>query len=125
MVLLEVIRQLDTFGKIQRAKHKVGIPFPLFIGRMLESCSSTQIAESADVEMQWYPFSFYRSSSNFDPHHHITKANERKYKHKVDLEDFWANADDEFEVTKRMLSRLLVSMTRTLGTFPRTRSVRR
>lgn len=51
MILLKVIKQLDTYEKIQRGKKKAGISFPHFVGKMLESCPLAQAANNADVEM--------------------------------------------------------------------------
>jgi hypothetical protein len=67
--------------------------------------------------MQRYPFTSYRSRADFDPHHHIGVVNRRKYEHIVDLEDYWANAADEYEVRKRLWSRLSISFIRTIELF--------
>lgn len=105
MVLLEVIRQLETYQGFQRAKQKTAIPFPFFVEDMLESCPTAQATESAKLEMQWYPFTFYRSRANYDPHNNIGMVNGERYRHRIDLEDFWANAADEFDIKKRIWSR--------------------
>lgn len=84
---------------------------------MQESCPLVQAAESARLEMQRYPFTSYRSREDFDPHHHIGVVNGRKYEHRVDLEDYWTNAADEFEVKKRLWSKLPVSFIRTTELF--------
>lgn len=76
---------------------------------MEESCSIVQEAESARLEMQWYPFTFYQSKTNYDPHNNIRSAKEERFGHKVDIEDFWANPTDEYEIRKRLYSRLHVN----------------
>lgn len=67
--------------------------------------------------MQWYPFTSYWSRVEFDHHHHIGTMNGRKYKHKVDLEDFWLNVADEYDFRKRLLSKLLMNLIRTTELF--------
>lgn len=117
MILLEVLRQLETYEGFQIAKHKTAISFPFFVGNMLESCSTTQAAEGARLEMQWYPFNFYQSRSIFDPHNHIGLVNGEKYKHRMDLEDFWVNAIDESDIRRRLWSRLPINLIRRTELF--------
>lgn len=116
MVLLEVLRQLEAYQNIQRPKQKAAVTFPFFIGNMEESCPTTQAAEVARLEIQQYPFISYKSRNNFDPLHIRTVDGER-YKHRVDLEDFWANAADEYDVRRRLWSRLPLSMIRATELF--------
>lgn len=58
--------------------------------------------------MQWYPFTFYQSKATFDPHHNIRSTKEEIFRHIMDIEDYWANAENEFDIKKKMYSRLLV-----------------
>lgn len=59
----------------------------------------------------------YASRMNFDPYHKIRKAYARKYRHRVHLEDYWANAMDDFEIRTRMCFRLSVKMIRICHLF--------
>lgn len=85
---------------------------------MIESCPTMQAIEKSDEEIQFYPLSLYRSRSNFDPYHCIKTINGRKYKHRLELEDYWVNATNEFEIRKRMWSRLSMSLIRVRELFP-------
>lgn len=117
MILIEVLKQLETYQGFQRTKQKAAVTFLFFIGNMQESCPSTQATEGARLEMQRYPFTSYKSRIDFDPHHNIGVINGWKYEHKEDLEDYWANAVDEYEVKKRLWSRLPLSLVRTTKLF--------
>lgn len=108
---------METYQNFQRAKGKAVVTFPLFIGNMEELCPSAQAAKSARLEIEEYPFNSYQSRDNFDPHHHIRSVEGRKYKHEVELEDYWANAANEFEVRKRIWSQLPVNLIRTTELF--------
>lgn len=119
MVLLEVLKQLETFQRFKRIKQKAAISFPFFIGNMEESCSIAQAVESVRLEIQWYPFTFYRSKTNYVPFSNIGSVNGERFRHRVelDIEDFWANAADEFDIRKRLFSRLPGSLIRTIELF--------
>lgn len=54
---------------------------------------------------------------SFDPYHKIRKAFGRRYRHKEHLEDYWVDAMDDFEIRKRMCSRLSVQMARVCHLF--------
>lgn len=109
MVLLEVLKQLETYQSFKRIRRKAAVSFLFFIGNMEESCSTAQAAEGARLEMQWYPFTFYQSKTNYDPHNNIRSVKEERFRHRVDIEDLWANAADEYEIRKRLHSRLSVN----------------
>lgn len=117
MILLEVLRQLEIYQSFKRIRQKEAITFPFFIGNMEESYPTAQAAESARLEMQWYPFTFYRSRVNYDPHSNIGSVNGERFRHKVDIEDFWVNAANKFDIKKRLFSKLPVSLIKTTEPF--------
>lgn len=45
LVLLELVRQLMAYNKVQKNKHKSGISFPISVGRSLEVCPTLQAVE--------------------------------------------------------------------------------
>lgn len=59
----------------------------------------------------------YTHRDNFDPYDNIKNAVKKKYKHIWQLEDFWMNVQDDFEVKKKMHSKLPLDFIRKCKAF--------
>lgn len=69
VVLLEVVRQLESYMIVQREKQKKAGTSSLTIGNGLETCPSSQAAATIEKELAWYPFFQYKARTHFDPFH--------------------------------------------------------
>lgn len=85
---------------------------------MLETCHTTQAVKTTNTKLQFYQLGIYKPRLNCDPHHKIHTVEGKRYKHRVDLEDYWANLTDEFAVTRKMWSKMLVDFIRRCNIFP-------
>lgn len=112
MILLELSRQLVAYDKIIRKKKKGGLHFPIVLGNSLEECPTLQVAKEAEDELKFYKLTLHTSGQDFDPRGKSRTVQGQEYKHRVHLEDFWANAGDEAEIRKRMFSRLPLKLIR-------------
>lgn len=117
IVLLEFVRQLTTYDKVQKNKHKIGIAFCILVKQSFEVCPSLQAVEKAEEELRSHFLILYLSRDIFDPYGYIRRANGRKNKHKLQLEDHFMNAQDDFEIKRRMCSRLSIAIVRTCKVF--------
>lgn len=94
---------------MKKDKHKTrfGGDVPLRIGTS-EACPCINLANASKEEMSTLGLSFHSKRSRFDKTRKAQKKASREYSHKDDLEDYWANCSDEYEVRKKKFSRLLV-----------------
>lgn len=109
--MLEVSRQLMAYDKIIRKMKKGGLHFPIVMGNSLEECQSLQEAKEAE-ELQFYHLTLHISQQDFDPHKKIGMVQGEEYRHSAHVEDFWANAEDETEIRRRMFSRFPLKLIR-------------
>lgn len=114
IVLLELVRQICEFDVIvKKEKHKTSFSgdFPLGIG-VAEVCPSIQSAHIVGDELAAYGFSFHSKRTNFDITGEAQKKATKEYRHKDDLEDYWANIKYDLEARKKRYSRLPVDVIR-------------
>lgn len=102
---------------IQREKQKKAGTSSLTIGNGLETCPSAQAADTAEKELAWYPFYLYKARRNFDPIYKMKRVEGIVFEHGTDLEDYWANAADSFEIKRRFWSRIPLGMVRATKVF--------
>lgn len=109
---MEVARQICDFDAIvKKDKHKIGFggDFPLRIGTG-EAYPSILSTQALEEEMSTLILCFHSKRSRFDIIGEAQKRASREYSHKVNLEDYWANFSDEYEVIKKKFSLLLVDV---------------
>ena len=80
---------------MQKEKHKQRMPSSVTLEKMLESCPSLQAAETANMESHFYHLGMYKTRNEFDPFLRIHTNSVRRYRHKFNIEDYWANPIDE------------------------------
>lgn len=112
VVLLELARQLEHYDRIMKNEGKTGVSFSIIIGN--DSCPNRATFEAAEKELEWYHLGWYRARQGFDPVGLIKASHGNKFKHVPTIEDFWANAKDDFHVRKLAFSRLSVDMMRSI-----------
>lgn len=102
---------------VQREKQKKAGTSSLTIGNGLEICPSSQVVASVEKEqtcpssqdvtsvqkeLSWYPFFQYKARNHFGPFHEMKKVDGEIFKHRPNLEDYWANATNSFEIRRRL-----------------------
>ena len=107
---MELARQLEHYDRIMRSEGKTCITFSLVIGN--DSCPNRAAFEATEKELKWYHLGWYRARQGFDPNGLIKVSHGNEFKHVPTIEDFWANAKDDFHVRKLAFSRLSVNMMR-------------
>lgn len=117
MLLLESIRQLITYDKVQKNGHKTKIAFTISIKQSIEVCPSLHPTEKSKEELRSHSLIPYSSRENFDPYSNMRKVGGRRHKHKLQLEDYWMNAQDDLEIRKKMCSRLPIDIVRMCKVF--------
>ena len=110
VVLMELARQLEHYDRIMRNEGKIGVSFSIIIGN--DSCPNRATFEAAEKELEWYHLGWYGARQGFDPVGLIKASHGSEFKHVPTIEDFWANAKDDFHVRKLAFSRLSVNMMR-------------
>jgi len=111
VVLMELARQLEHYDNMMKLKGESGITFSFGIGN--DTCLNL-VAFAVAEELEWYHLGWYRERKEFDPNGLIKASHENTFKHIPTIEDFWANAHDDFNVRKLAFSRLLVGMMRAI-----------
>lgn len=110
MVLLEVTRQLAAYDKIQ--KKKGGLEFPIVMGDYDELCPSLATMENSTKEPLFYHLTPHIARSDFDPNDKIRMVVGMRHMHRIWLEDYCANAKDDYKIRKIMFSKLPLKMIR-------------
>ena len=95
-----------------RQRGETGILFPLTIGQ--DVCPNHAAFLAAEEEMEQYHLGWYKARQGFDPNGLIKVPYDGTFRHVPTIEDFWANATDDFHVRKLAFSRLSVDMMRTI-----------
>lgn len=116
IVLLELVRQLITYNKAQKNRHKTRVPFPISVGQSFEVRPSLQAVEKVQEELKSLLIPYF-SRDKFDPYGNIKRSNGRRHKHKLQLEDHFMNAQDDLDIRRRMCSRLPIDVARTCKVF--------
>ena len=93
-----------------KLKGETGITFSFGIGN--DSCPNPFAFATVEKELEWYHLGWYRASKRFDSNGLIKASYRNAFKHVPNIEDFWANAKDDFYVRKLAFSRLSVNMMR-------------
>lgn len=65
--------------------------------------------------MRYYGFQEFDLVRKFDPFHSIQNFVDKKYKHQVHIEDFWADCKNDREVRKRAHKRLTIEQMKSIG----------
>ena len=112
VVLMELARQLEHCDKTMKLKGEAGVPLSLVIGN--DSCPNPVAFAATEKEIEQYHCGWYRARQGFDPNGLIKTSHENTFKHIPTLEDFWANAQDDFHVRKLAFSKLSVGMMRAI-----------
>lgn len=81
LILLELVRQLTTYNKVQKNKLKTKTSFPVSLGKSLKVCPSLQSTEKIDEEFMSFSLQPYIPRDNFDPHDNIQKTSGKKHRH--------------------------------------------
>lgn len=91
-VMLELVRQLLDYHKIQNKRHKAGFLFPISIGRY--TCANIYKAKNVDGEMSKVTLQTFHPITNFD---YWGKFSETRLvsSHIPHLEDIWFHCQDE------------------------------
>lgn len=105
------------FDFIKKEEHTPEVSFPILIGKIVETCYSTQVAETINLELEFYQLGVYKQISHFDPHHKMHTSGGRKYKHRVDIEDYWENFTHEFAFRRKMWSKISVDFIKRCNVF--------
>lgn len=100
-----------AYDKIQKKK-KLGLEFPIVMGDYEEMCSPLAVAEKSVDELLFYHLASHITRTFFDAYDKIRMVASVRHKDKVQLEDYWANAKDDFEVKRRIFSRLPLKLIR-------------
>lgn len=117
LILLEIMRLLMTYNKVQKKKTKTKISFPISLGNSLEVSPSLQAAEKIGEELKSFLLQPYTPRDNFDPYGIVRKTSKRKHKHKLHLEDHFMNALDDLGVRKKMCSMLSTDIIKATKVF--------
>ena len=104
VILMKLARQLENYDRIMKLKGEIGIFFLFRIGN--DSCPNPIAFAAVEKECKWYHISWYRERKGFDLNGLIKASHENIFKHVPTIEDFWANAEDDFHVRKLAFSRL-------------------
>ena len=112
IVLMELARQLEHYDKTMKLKGEAGVTLSLVIGN--DSCPIPIAFVAAEEEIEQYHLGWYRARQGFNPNGLIKASHENTFKHIPTIEDFWANAQDDFHVRKLAFSRLSVDMMRAI-----------
>lgn len=115
--MLELVRQLIAYNKVQKNKNKTRIPFSISVEQSLEVCLSLQVVEKVDEELKFFHLIPYFSRDNFDPYGNIKRSSGRRHKYKLQLEDHFMNVKDDLDIRKRMCSRLPIDIVRASKAF--------
>lgn len=98
---MEICRQLAYIDMKYRAKHHSGVSFPIELTYFI--CNSVFDALNLELEFKKLNFQLYGAQVNFDAKGfvvaHLTLR--KDFTHALNMEDFWADYCDEFEVGKR------------------------
>lgn len=106
IVLMELARQLEHYDKTMKLKGEAGVTLSLVIGN--DSCPNLVAFAAVEKEIEQYHLGLYRARQRFDPNGFIKASQKNTFKHIPTIEDFWANAQDDFHVRKLAFSRLSV-----------------
>lgn len=75
-------------------------------------CPTLMAIEKLVDELLFYHLTFHTARTFFNPYNKIRMVVGEKHKHKIQLEDYWANARDDFKVRKRMFFGLPLNLIR-------------
>lgn len=114
-VLMEVSRQLAYIEKKYREKHQTRVSFPIEL--TYYTCNSVSYALNLELEFKQFNFILYVPRTNFDIKgfamaHLIIREH---FQHMSNLDDFWVDCEDEYEVWKRAHLRFTVQKVRQYG----------
>lgn len=100
-ILMEMCRQLAYIDTKYRAKHWSGVSFPIELTYFI--CNSVSDALNLELELKKLNLQLYGTQANFDAKGfvvaHLTLR--KDFTHVPNMEDFWVDCCDEFEVRKR------------------------
>lgn len=104
LILLELTRQLVAFDTIVKDLHKkrLGAEFPLRI-EVLEAFPFIQSAYYLEKEMMHFNLYSLTNLNNFDPYGIAKKQESREYRHKIHIEDYWANTRSTISLIRWMI----------------------
>lgn len=112
IVFMELARQLEKYDKMMKLKGETGVTFSLMIGN--DSCPNHVAFAAVEKELEQYHIGWYRARQGFDPNGLIKASHGDPFKHIPTMEDFWANAQDDFHVRKLAFSKLSMGMMRAI-----------
>lgn len=112
MVLIKVCKQLVEVKKCCKARKGLGYNFPIKLGHY--KCRKIQDALKLKIEINSLNLLTYSPRPNFDSREFSMKYSKiaSSDTHIPHLEDFWENRQTNFEVRKKLWSRLTLSQTR-------------
>lgn len=114
-VLIEFCRQLTHIDKKYGEEHQTGVSFPIELTHYI--CNNVSDALNLELEFKRFKYQLYFPCTKFDTKGFaMTQFTfKENFRHVPDLEDFWADCVDEYEVPKRAHLRLTVQQIKDYG----------